>query len=89
MKIKRINFPIIFYESEHGDLKKYTAHCLTLDIIFDADTINEALSGLLELIQCSVDSAKKHKANIFHNAPNEYWSMFNKAKNLNNKEMYK
>ncbi len=88
-KIKRVNFPIIIYESEDKELEKYTAHCLSLDIIFDAETMTDALCGVLELITCSIESSEKHCANMFHDAPDKYWSMFNDADNLQNKDLHK
>ncbi len=75
-------FPIIIYPSEDGDGGRFTAHCLTMDVLADDDTIEGAVSQLLATIEAGLEAAQKHNANIFREAPEEYWDKLAKAQPL-------
>lgn len=77
-----MRFPIIIYPSEDDEGGRFTAHCLNMDLIADDDTIEGAVSGLLETIEASLEASQKHNANVFRDAPDEYWEMLKNAKEL-------
>ena len=72
-------FRIIIYPSEDDEGGRFTAHCLSTDLIADDDTMEGAVDGLLETIEAGLEAAQKHNANIFREAPQKYWDMLAKA----------
>ena len=77
------NLGIIVYPSAASEeVQKFIAHCLEMDIIADADTVEDAVLLLLELIETSFDAAQKHDADPFRHAPDEYWKKLVKAQDL-------
>lgn len=76
-----MQFPIVVYRSEDDDGGQLTAHCLNLDVIADDDTVEGAVSALLETIESTLLAAEKHGAS-FRGAPQKYWDMLAKAKPL-------
>ena len=77
-----LRFPILVYPSEDNEGGAFTAHCLSMDIIGDADTVEEAVSALLENIEASLEAAHKHNADVFLRAPQEYWDKLAVARRL-------
>lgn len=75
-------FPIIIYESTDDEGGRFTAHCLSTDLIADDDTVEGAVDTLLETIEAGLEAAQKHNANIFREAPQEYWDMLANAQPL-------
>ena len=75
-------FPIIIYPSEDDEGGRFTAHCLSTDLIAEDDTVESAVDGLLETIEAGLEAAKKHNANIFREAPQKYWDMLANAQPL-------
>lgn len=72
-------FPIVIYPSEDSDGGRVTAHCLTMDVLADHDTVEGAVSDLLETIEAALEAAEKHNANVFREAPQEYWDKLEHA----------
>ena len=66
-------FRIVIYPSEDAEGGHFTAHCLSTDLVADGDSVEGAVSDLLETIEAALDAAKKHNANVFREAPQEYW----------------
>lgn len=77
-----LQFRIVVYPSEDNEGGKFTAHCLNMDVLADADTVEGAVSELLETIEASIEAADKHDANAFGYAPEKYWQMLHDAKLL-------
>ena len=77
-----IRFPIVVYESESDDMGRFTAHCLNMDLLADADTLEEAVSRLLETIEVQLDAAEEHAADPFNRAPERYWQMLGQSKEI-------
>lgn len=77
-----IKFPIVIYPSEDKEGGAYTAHCLNMDLVHDENTIEGAVSGLLETIEVALDEAANHNANAFSRAPSEYWSLLASGQEL-------
>ncbi len=75
-------FPIVIYPSEDAEGGCFTAHCLTMDLVADKDTVEGAVSDLLETIEAALEAAQKHNANVFREAPQEYWDKLSKAVRL-------
>ncbi len=68
-----LRFPIVIYPSEDDEGGRFTAHCLSMDVLADDDTIEGAVSDLLETIEAGLEAAQKHNANVIREAPEEYW----------------
>ncbi len=77
-----VQFQIVVYPSEYDDCGRFTAHCLNMDLVADDDSVEGAVSLLLELIETSCFSAEAHKANQFRSADKEYWKKFQVAQSL-------
>ena len=77
-----MQFPIIIYPSESGDVAKFTAHCLNMDLVADDDTVEGAVLDILYTIEAALEAAKKHNANAFSSAPQEYWNRLAGAQEL-------
>lgn len=75
-----VHFPIVIYPSESDSMKRYTAHCLNLDLFADDDSVQAALSQLLELIEQQLDAAEEYGADPFRRAPSKYWEMLGHAR---------
>ena len=75
-------FPIVIYPSEDSEGGQFTAHCLSMDLVADDDTVEGAVSELLESIEAGLEAAKKHNANVFRRAPEEYWDKLARAQRL-------
>ena len=75
-------FRIIIYPSEDDEGGRFTAHCLSTDMIADEGTVEGAVNELLETIEAALEAAQKHNANIFREAPQEYWDMLVNAQPL-------
>lgn len=73
-------FPIVVYPSEDSEGGQYTAHCLTMDVLRDDDTVEGAVFSLLETIEAALEAAAKHNANVFREAPQAYWDMLASAR---------
>jgi len=80
MRKVAIHFPIIVYPSEHRDIGAFTAHCLNLDIIADDESVEGAISKLLETIEHQLDVAEEHEADPIQMAPESYWVKLRRAK---------
>ena len=79
----RVNqFPIVIYPSEDSDGGKFTAHCLSMDLVADDDCVEGAVSRLLHSIDDALAGAVKHNANVFREAPKEYWERLASAQPL-------
>lgn len=50
-----------------------------MDLLADEDTVEGAVSDLLETIEAALEAAQKHNANVFREAPQEYWDKLAKA----------
>lgn len=72
-------FRIIIYPSEDDEGGRFTAHCLSTDLMADHNTVEGAVDALLETIEAGLEAAQKHNANIFREAPQEYWDMLANA----------
>jgi predicted RNase H-like HicB family nuclease len=61
---------------------RWTAHCLQLDLVECARTIEEAQSNILDVIRAHLEHALEHDnmAHLFHPAPAEYWQLFLRSK---------
>jgi hypothetical protein len=77
-----LHFPIVIYPSEDDQGGQYTAHCLNMDLIADNDTVEGAVSKLLETVEAALEAARKHNANPFRDAPREYWDKLAEAQPL-------
>lgn len=77
-----ISFPIVVYPSEFEDCKRYTAHCLNMDIVADDDTVEGAVSSLLEDIHATLEASGHFKASPFRDAPKPYWEKFAQARKM-------
>jgi hypothetical protein len=75
-------FVIVIYPSEDKEGGRFTAHCLNMDVIADDNSIEGAVSDLLENIEATLDAAQKYNANPFKDAPKEYWKKLESAKKL-------
>ncbi|MEK7711163.1 MAG: hypothetical protein AAB341_04625 [Planctomycetota bacterium] len=82
MRKVAIHFPIVVYPSEYADIGPFTAHCLNLDIIADDETIEGAVSKLLETIEQHLDAAEAHGADPIQMAPESYWTKLRNAKRI-------
>ena len=72
-------FQIVVYPSQDDDGGAYTAHCLNMDLVADDDTVEGAVSRLLETIEAAIEASQKHNADAFRSAPKEYWEMLARA----------
>ena len=56
----------------------FVAHCLELDIVATADTVNQVKNDIISLIIAQIDYAfsNDNLENLFHSAPSEVWSEF-------------
>lgn len=77
-----LRFVIVIYPSEDAEGGKLTAHCLRTDHIADDDTVEGAVAKLLETIEAGLEAASKHNANVFREAPDQYWNMLKNARPL-------
>ncbi|MHC4696469.1 MAG: hypothetical protein ACYTFA_06990 [Planctomycetota bacterium] len=77
-----LQFPILIYPSEDSEGGEFTAHCLSMDLLADGDTVEGAVSELLESIEAALEAAQKHNANVFRRAPEEYWDKLARAQAL-------
>jgi hypothetical protein len=75
-------FPIVIYPSEDEEGGAFTAHCLNMDLIADDDTVEGAVSKLLETIEAAFEAGRRHRANPFRDAPKEYWDKLAQARPL-------
>jgi len=75
-----VQFPIVVYPSEDAEGGAFTAHCLNMDVLADDDTVEGAVSKVLETIEVSLEAAEKHNANAFRDAPEEYWDKLASAR---------
>lgn len=82
MDVTVIKFPIVIYPSEDDSCGRFTAHCLNMDIVAAEDSVEGAVSSLLEAIDAALSAAVKYNANPFRDAPPEYWDRLGKAKRL-------
>lgn len=77
-----IKYQVVVYPSEDDEGGRFTAHCLNMDIIADDDTVEGAVSKLLETIEATMEAAQKHNADPFSSAPREYWDKLANADRL-------
>ena len=77
-----VQFPIVIYPSEDDEGGRFTAHCLNMDLIADDDTVEGAVDALLETIEAALEANEKHRANVFRDAPKEYFDKLAKAQPL-------
>ena len=75
-----VHFPIVIYPSEGDGMRHFTAHCLNLDLLADDDSVQAAVSQLLELIEQQLDAAEEYGADPFRRAPSQYWKMLGDAR---------
>jgi hypothetical protein len=56
----------------------WAAHCLQLDLVEYARTMNEAQSNVLDVIRAHIEHALEHDnmEHLFRPAPAEYWQLF-------------
>ena len=66
---------IAVYRSEDDEGGAFTAHCLTMDLVADDDSISGAVSKLLATVEVAIEAAEKHDANVFRPAPRKYWNL--------------
>lgn len=77
-----MQFKILVYPSEHDDIGAFTAHCLNMDVLADDDTVEGAVSNLLETIEATLRAAAPRNAGVFRDAPRQYWQKLARAKKL-------
>lgn len=77
-----VKFPIVIYPSEDTEGGRFTAHCLNMDILADDDTVEGAVSKLVESIEAGLEASAKHGASPFRDAPAEYWQKLGRAEAL-------
>jgi hypothetical protein len=82
MQSVTLKFHIIIYPSEEADARRFTAHCLNLDLVADDDTIEGAVSSLLETIEAQLEASAKYETNPFRDAPRHYWDLLQRCKEL-------
>jgi len=84
MSMRAMQVPVVFvvYPSEFGDMKRFTAHCLNLDVIADDETVEGAFSNLLETVEHTIEVCEEHNANPFKDAPKEYWDKLKRAQSI-------
>ncbi|MBI5607014.1 MAG: hypothetical protein HY879_27095 [Deltaproteobacteria bacterium] len=72
-----IYFNILVKESEEG----YPAHCLDLDLVTTAPTIEQVTEDIADVIACQVDYAFTYDNldNLYHPAPPAVWDEFFKC----------
>lgn len=75
-------FQFVIYESDDDTVGAYIAHCLNMDVLADDDTVEGAVSNLLETIEVTLEMAGKHSASLFRDAPRKYWDMYASAQQL-------
>ena len=75
-------FPIVIYPSEDDEGGRFTAHCLSTDLVADDESVEGAVDSLLESLEAGLEAAQKHNANIFREAPQEYWNKLVSAQPL-------
>ena len=80
MRMVTARFPIVVYPSEFEDIGRLTAHCLNLDLVADDNTLEGALTKLLETIEVQLDAAEQYHADPFRSAPQKYWDILALAK---------
>jgi predicted RNase H-like HicB family nuclease len=61
---------------------RWTAHCLQLDLVECARTVEEAQSNILDVIRAHIEHALEHDnmEHLFHPAPAAYWQLFLRSK---------
>ena len=77
-----MQFPIVIYPSEDDNIGRYTAHCLNMDLLADDETIEGAVSKLLETIEVQLDAAEQFNSDPFNKAPVEYWHRLGQGREL-------
>ena len=77
-----VRFAIVVYESEDSGMGRFTAHCLNMDVLADDDTVEGAVSTLLELIETQLDAAEQHGADPLGRAPERYWQKLGAAQEI-------
>jgi len=77
-----MRFTIVIYPSEFDSAARFTAHCLNMDLVADSDSVEGAVSDLLETIEAQLEAAQKYNAEAFHYAPQRYWDKLKGAKEL-------
>lgn len=82
MRRVAMHFPVLVYPSESAGMRRYTAHCLNLDVLADDDTVEGALSLLVEVIEQHLTAAEEYGADPFQRAPDRYWDMLGRARRL-------
>ena len=80
--MNEIPFPIVVYPSEDADAGRFTAHCLNMDVLRDDDTVEGAVSKLLETIEETLETAAENGADPFRTAPREYLEKLSRAKKI-------
>lgn len=78
----------IFIKEEDDIL---VAHCLELDIVATADSVNQVKEDISSLIIAQIDYAfnNNNLEHLFHPAPQEVWSEFFSSKEKITKERHK
>lgn len=77
-----LRFPIVVYPSEQADIGGFTAHCLNLDIIADDESLEGAVTKLLDTIEAQLDAADENGVDPIQLAPRRYWEMLGRAKQI-------
>lgn len=57
----------------------YIAHCLELDVLGEGQSVEEAVSELLEVIETQLESCKETGAQLQFFAPRHVWEKYNAA----------
>ena len=65
----------------------WTAHCLQLDLVECARTLEQAESNVLDVIRAHIEYALEHDnmEHLFHPAPAEYWQLFLRSTPIGNR----
>ncbi len=82
MRLVKLRFAIVIYPSEANDVGRFTAHCLNMDVLADDDSVEGALSKLMETIEAKLDYAEAYGADPFDRAPDCYWKKIATASKL-------
>jgi len=63
---------------------RWVAHCLQLDLVECARTLEEAQSNMLDVIRAHMEHALEHDnmEHLFQPAPAEYWQLFLRSRQI-------
>ena len=67
----------------------WAGHCLQLDLVECARTMEQAQANVLDVIRAHIEHALEHDnmEHLFHPAPAEYWQLFLRSRQIGSRTL--